>query len=888
MRPLSRSARLSAGLVAVAVALALGLVVAQAATAATYTVGTSSDTTAGAACATFPANCSLRQLIEHENAAGTNDTIVVPSGTYDVNSALTITSSVVIAGAGARSTTVEELAPDRVFAVQPPSASSIPTVTISGLSIFFGNANAGNGSFGGNILNQANLTLSEDWIASGTAQSGGGISNEGGTLTVTHSLVSGNNANSGGADSGGIQNFGPNPVTGSAGTLEIDDSTISNNTSDLGGGIFSWCSGANNSCSSGTETNRTTIVNSTIAFNNGGSRSTNGGGLLVGEGTLSIENSIVASNTVATGASNCGASGIVSLGHNIDSGTDCGFRSAGDLQGTDPQFTSTSPQDNGGNTNTLAPAVTGPAVDAIPASGPGCGGSDQRDLARPQGLGCDIGAFESFQPFEGSRFTTVLASADCGVDTRQPITVDWGDGSTSAGAVASGGGAIVGTHTYAEEGTYSGSVSYTTGDCSTRTTPFVIRVPDAPLTGTPGTFTAIKGTPSTGVVATFTDADPGGAASDHSATIDWGDGSTTPGSVTAAAGRFQVSGTHIYTALGAFSTTVSIADAGGATTVVHGSIMVGAAPSPVATGTPPTIGATTATFTGSVNPGGLPTTTFFQYGLDARYTGAGALAFTQSTPVQPVGSDFTSHTVSATVAGLVPNAVYHVRLVAANSAGTTVGPVVTFRTRSTSLPGAPALGKTFNLSPVNGVVLILVHGQLVPLTEAQQIPKNTLIDALHGTLNLTTALPGSGGGAHDAAAKGKKPKKVKTQHGTFGGAIFKIAQARNGLATLSLVEGAVKGGPSFGTCKAHKAADATIATSRTLQLLRASAKGKFRTRGRYSAATVRGTKWTVADRCDGTLTHDITHSVAVTDFIRHRTIVLHAGQSYLAPNRRKH
>jgi len=38
----------------------------------------------------------------------------------------------------------------------------------------------------------------------------------------------------------------------------------------------------------------------------------------------------------------------------------------------------------------------------------------------------------------------------------------------------------------------------------------------------------------------------------------------------------------------------------------------------------------------------------------------------------------------------------------------------------------------------------------------------------------------------------------------------------------------------------------------------------------------------VADRCDGTLTHDITHSVAVTDFVRHKTIILHAGQSYLA------
>jgi hypothetical protein len=76
--------------------------------------------------------------------------------------------------------------------------------------------------------------------------------------------------------------------------------------------------------------------------------------------------------------------------------------------------------------------------------------------------------------------------------------------------------------------------------------------------------------------------------------------------------------------------------------------------------------------------------------------------------------------------------------------------------------------------------------------------------------------------------------------------------------------------------------EASAAASKTLQLLHASAHGKFNTRGRYSAATVRGTKWTVADRCDGTLTRDITDSVAVTDFVRHKTIILHAGQSYLA------
>jgi hypothetical protein len=57
--------------------------------------------------------------------------------------------------------------------------------------------------------------------------------------------------------------------------------------------------------------------------------------------------------------------------------------------------------------------------------------------------------------------------------------------------------------------------------------------------------------------------------------------------------------------------------------------------------------------------------------------------------------------------------------------------------------------------------------------------------------------------------------------------------------------------------------------------------------GRYSAATARGTIWTVANRCDGSLSHDITDPVvAVHDFVHRKTIILHAGQSYLAKPRK--
>jgi hypothetical protein len=405
-------------------------------------------------------------------------------------------------------------------------------------------------------------------------------------------------------------------------------------------------------------------------------------------------------------------------------------------------------------------------------------------------------------------------------------------------------------------------------------------------------FISTAGTSVGGIVATISDPNTSATASAYSATINWGDGTTSTGTISGGSGSFTVNGTHSYAAAGTYPIAVAITAVGTnlGTSTVTDTATITATPASVLTGAP-TVTATGAAFSGSANPDGLPTTASFQYGLDPKYTGGGPVVYTQSTPAQTVGSDFVSHQVSASVSGLVPNALYHVRLVATNAAGTTLGPDVTFTTAKLPAPGSPTLGKTFNISLVSGIVLIKVNGQLVPLTELTQIPKNTLIDALHGTLTLTSA-GGSPSPAHDAAAKGKKHKKTPTQTGNFGGAIFKISQAAagagKGLVTLALVENAFSGAPSYATCKAHKAADpsATAASSRTLQLLHASAHGKFRTKGRYSAATVLGTKWTIADRCDGTLTHDITDSVVVTDFVHHKTIVLHAGQSYLAKTRK--
>jgi hypothetical protein len=69
---------------------------------------------------------------------------------------------------------------------------------------------------------------------------------------------------------------------------------------------------------------------------------------------------------------------------------------------------------------------------------------------------------------------------------------------------------------------------------------------------------------------------------------------------------------------------------------------------------------------------------------------------------------------------------------------------------------------------------------------------------------------------------------------------------------------------------------------RPVRTLWGNGKGRFQTRGRYSAATVRGTKWVVQDRCDGTLTRVLRGVVRVRDFRARKNVNVRAGQRYLA------
>ena len=144
--------------------------------------------------------------------------------------------------------------------------------------------------------------------------------------------------------------------------------------------------------------NTVTIVNSTIAHNDGGTRAaSDGGGLLPASSGGPSRSRIRSSRstrsiTLRPGVlrRNCDKKApaiITLLGHNLETGTDCGFKSTGDLQNTSPQFWPRPVRWTTGGTRTRSRSLAGQPgrwTPFLPAR-PGCGGTDQRDLARPAG-----------------------------------------------------------------------------------------------------------------------------------------------------------------------------------------------------------------------------------------------------------------------------------------------------------------------------------------------------------------------------------------------------------------------------------------------------------------------------------------------------------------------
>jgi beta-glucanase (GH16 family) len=322
-------------------------------------------------------------------------TITLASGPIWISS-----KTVTIDATAAAGIAVQGTGGDRLLIVDPDAHA-----TVRGLTF----ANGFGWELAGAILDNGWLELDHVVVRNSTVSAaagqwwmgGGGIYVGGGaTLRLEDSTVRDNVTNNG-VDGAGIYVF-------QNGTLSVERSTISGNVAaNVGGGLRMLGSGTiTNSTISGNTTagwhgsalfhtdGVLSVVSSTVSANTApaGSAAVFVGTFTAANATLNLANTIVAQNSEGGCFVAPFGSGLVTLlsgGHNVFADGTCNAV-ASDLVVGNAALAALA--DNGGPTATQALVPGSPAVDN--GDGALCPATDQRGVPRPQGAGCDVGAFE--------------------------------------------------------------------------------------------------------------------------------------------------------------------------------------------------------------------------------------------------------------------------------------------------------------------------------------------------------------------------------------------------------------------------------------------------------------------------------------------------------------
>ncbi|HEY6889466.1 MAG TPA: choice-of-anchor Q domain-containing protein, partial [Solirubrobacter sp.] len=186
----------------------------------------------------------------------------------------------------------------------------------------------------------------------------------------------------------------------------------------------------------------------------------------------------------------------------------------------------------------------------------------------------------------------------------------------------------------------------------------------------------------------------------------------------------------------------------------------------------------------------------------------------------------------------------------------TATPVPTPSPTPTATPTPPPVANTsVEVQAESGTVLVKPKGAKTFVALRDGVFLNGAeVDTRHGVVVITTA-------------NGEKA--------TFYDGLFTLSQT-GGITTLTLSE------KLTGCPKAKRSSASAAAKKPKTRKLWGDGKGKFRTKGQYSAATIRGTKWLVTDTCTSTITRVAEGVVSVRDEVKKKTIPLRKGKSYTA------
>jgi hypothetical protein len=322
--------------------------------AATITVINTSDSGAG----------SLRQAISDAasgdtigfNLAGCPCTIALTSAELLIDR-----KNLFITGPGANQLTISGSNARRVFRIR---GMLLTLVTISGVTIANGTTNQ-NG--GGINVEVGRLTLSNSIITGNSAPTGGAETGYGGgimvefgsSLNVINSTITGNSSANGG---GGIATPSANGI---AENITIANSTISNNTGRLGGGIFVSPTGA-------LTISNTNFTNNTASFFGGAIY--NQGSAKIEVGTINLNN-VNGVDGIGGGISNEGVFDIskVKISSNNSTTSGGGISNTGTLTAADSTISGNQAINGGGiyNTNNLTVSRSTISGNIINGSGGG-------------------------------------------------------------------------------------------------------------------------------------------------------------------------------------------------------------------------------------------------------------------------------------------------------------------------------------------------------------------------------------------------------------------------------------------------------------------------------------------------------------------------------------
>jgi len=549
------------------------------------------------------------------NASANGDTVLVAPGTYFENIDFKGKLITVQSAQGPSVTTIDggNLAPVVNF-----SNAETTAAVLQGFTLQHGNATFAFAYEGAGIhISGASPTVVGDVVVANTSCANGvGISVAFAAPVIRDNTIDGNTKQPGcsGQNGGGIYVRG-------AGSVQIIHNSIFNNTTDFGGGISLFAAGTptllgNPISGNGAEyegggiyavnQSDANIIQNLIT----GNRSPgSGSGLYISppsgtRGALLVDNTIAANFGGDSGVWLGGFDAQVQLVNNIVAAAttipavlcDTTYSSTPPVFDHNDLFNSAGPATQGSCSQVVGTSGnisadprffaagdfhlqgTSPAIDAGNSSAPSLPATDLDGLPRISGVAVDQGAYEFQQPIvvtttslccavEGAGFSAVVAHFSGGVGPYS-AGIAWGDGQTSPGSIsAPNANAVSGTHTYLEEGAYTVNVTITDSTGATATGSTSTNVADASLTVTGAPVTTVESGSVGGRIASFSDADPNATTADFSANINWGDQTTSPGAVTSDGnGGFLVSGSHVYAEEGSYSVTVTVSDAGGAST----------------------------------------------------------------------------------------------------------------------------------------------------------------------------------------------------------------------------------------------------------------------------------------------------------------------------------